>query len=322
MTFSQKETYKCVCGKEFQTANSFNGHKAHCPEHQIQKHGSLEFYKQVKKTQNINRNETVNKKWEVRKQQRLEKWISEQHTCEKCGKVMTEKFASGRFCSKSCANSRVFSQESKLKKSNTLKIRNKQPINRLKRNQSNIIRHETALKRYNIKPSTCTVCGVPLSYDKKNRKTCSETCLKKYYSIKIQNTRSTIGQFQVTSNYKWGYWKGYHCDSSWELAFLVYIHEKTNVELPSRNKDSFEYNHNGKLHHYYPDFIFNNNVYVEIKGRITDEVIYKINQFPKNKRLIVLYGDDLSICINYCKNKYGSKYWEKLYDKGLPNCMN
>jgi hypothetical protein len=35
------------------------------------------------------------------------------YTCEKCGKVTEEKFGSGRFCSRACANSRAHSAETK-----------------------------------------------------------------------------------------------------------------------------------------------------------------------------------------------------------------
>ena len=38
------------------------------------------------------------------------------YICEKCGKQVTEKYGSGRFCSRQCANSRTFSEESRQKK--------------------------------------------------------------------------------------------------------------------------------------------------------------------------------------------------------------
>jgi len=43
--------------------------------------------------------------------------------CEKCEKDHDGKFGSGRFCSRSCANSKVFSEESKRKKSEANKRR-------------------------------------------------------------------------------------------------------------------------------------------------------------------------------------------------------
>lgn len=38
------------------------------------------------------------------REKNLQKWIDEQHCCEICGKLMTIKYGSGRFCSKECAN--------------------------------------------------------------------------------------------------------------------------------------------------------------------------------------------------------------------------
>lgn len=40
--------------------------------------------------------------------------------CEKCGKEHNGSFGSGRFCSKSCANSRKHTEESRLKTSKSL----------------------------------------------------------------------------------------------------------------------------------------------------------------------------------------------------------
>lgn len=41
--------------------------------------------------------------------------------CEKCGKLVTTNFGSGRFCSRSCANARVHSEETKQKISKSVK---------------------------------------------------------------------------------------------------------------------------------------------------------------------------------------------------------
>jgi hypothetical protein len=35
------------------------------------------------------------------------------YTCEKCGKIVEERFGSGRFCSRACANTRIHSAETK-----------------------------------------------------------------------------------------------------------------------------------------------------------------------------------------------------------------
>lgn len=45
------------------------------------------------------------------------------YKCEKCGKEVFEKFGSGRFCSRACANSRVYTDEIKEKISKTMKTK-------------------------------------------------------------------------------------------------------------------------------------------------------------------------------------------------------
>src|ERR1035437_2452448 len=62
---------------------------------------------------------------------------------------------------------------------------------------------------------------------------------------------------------KKGWYKGYWCDSSWELAWVIY-----NIEhniLFERNHIGFEYVYNNCSYKYYPDFKINN-TYYEIKA--------------------------------------------------------
>lgn len=107
---------------------------------------------------------------------------------------------------------------------------------------------------------------------------------------------------------KHGSYKGYYCDSSWELAYIIY-----NLEhgiLFSRNKIGFNYIFNNKIHKYYPDFIIGEK-YVEIKGYFTDQVNEKIKQFPLN--LEIIDKEKIKPYLEYTINKYG-KDFIKLYD--------
>lgn len=117
------KTYTCECGRTFTEPNKFNGHKSNCRIHHEAK-GTLEQYKQ-KKLQNINAAKVSGikskEKADKKKEQKLNSWISEQHTCERCGKIMTEKFGSGRFCSRSCSNSHDKTEESREKISKSIK---------------------------------------------------------------------------------------------------------------------------------------------------------------------------------------------------------
>ena len=89
--------------------------------------------------------------------------------CKKCGKPVYEKFGSGKFCSRSCANSHVQTKEINEKRSKTL-------------SQRYLDRH---VDRYSI----CKICGkkfkLPInSYGKwYARATCSDECFSKANSL-------------------------------------------------------------------------------------------------------------------------------------------
>ena len=73
---------------------------------------------------------------------------------------------------------------------------------------------------------------------------------------------------------KYGTYKEFHCDSSWELAFVVYCLDH-NIII-KRCNEKFPYLYKNSLHYYHPDFIICNNIYVEIKNYVDDIVMEKI----------------------------------------------
>lgn len=127
--------YICECGKEYTNSQAFNGHKSHCKIH-FEAVG-----KDINKSNNYNpevqakAHATVSKNNAAKRQRQLEQWIAEQHECERCGKIMTEKFASGRFCSKTCANTRDCSPETREKLSRAAKeqaAKRPKPVNTIR----------------------------------------------------------------------------------------------------------------------------------------------------------------------------------------------
>lgn len=106
--------YVCECGRVFDRANSFNGHKSHCTAH-LTITGKLDFHKQLDQERGKKAAKTLIQAGIDRKQEALAVWLMTKPQCEKCGKVMTEKFGSGRFCSRVCAHSRPQSEETKQK---------------------------------------------------------------------------------------------------------------------------------------------------------------------------------------------------------------
>jgi hypothetical protein len=115
---------------------------------------------------------------------------------------------------------------------------------------------------------------------------------------------------------KKGYYKGIWCDSSWELAWVIY-----NIEHDikfKRNWEKFEYEYENKIHFYIPDFILENNQYIEIKGRrkiddLTEKELIKMNAFKEKNNLQILLEKEIKPYIDYAIKKYGNDFI-KLYE--------
>lgn len=105
-----------------------------------------------------------------------------------------------------------------------------------------------------------------------------------------------------------GWYKGIYCDSSWELAY-VYYHLENNLKI-ERCKETRKYIYNGKEHKYLPDFITKDGIF-EIKGFSTEQSKEKSKQNPDIK---VLYYEDVKPYLEFVENKFGEKFYEKLYE--------
>lgn len=146
-----------------------------------------------------------------------------------------------------------------------------------------------------------------LSEFAKNRTYTSETRKK----LSDHAKRRKLGGYVPNSikKHKRGNYKGYHCDSSWELAFVVYNLEHSITF--ERNTERFPYEFNGKVYNFIPDFILSDGTYLEIKGYIDERVKQKIIQFKYSLEII----DKIKIVkyLDYVINKYG-KDFTKLYE--------
>jgi len=107
---------------------------------------------------------------------------------------------------------------------------------------------------------------------------------------------------------KKGWYKGIFCDSSWELAFVIY-HIDHNIPI-KRCEEKRPYEYKGRTHYYIPDFIVNDKI-IEIKGFNTEQWQIKM---LNNKDVTVLYEEDMKPYFEYVENKYGKNYIE-MYEK-------
>jgi len=117
------------------------------------------------------------------------------------------------------------------------------------------------------------------------------------------------GHRQGSGRGKKGWYKGFFCDSSWELAFIIYCLDN-GIEI-ARNTDRRTYEWEGKSRTYIPDFIVEG-VVTEVKGYKTEQWLAK---HEANPDVEVLYEKELRPILDYVKDKYG-KDFINLYESG------
>jgi hypothetical protein len=105
-----------------------------------------------------------------------------------------------------------------------------------------------------------------------------------------------------------GYFLDILWQSSYELSYLIYCFEN-NIEIRRFDLDPIEYYYQNKIHHYFPDFIQNNELIVEYKGWINGK------ELAKRKAAKEIYNDKYIIIDNKELNNMNieppkSEIWE------------
>lgn len=293
--------YKCkYCGKDFEKLQSLVAHYRHCKlnpnfDEEKYKQKNKEISKKSHDTQFFN---NQNKEENIKKERIL--------ICKNCGKeyklnLSDKEFINGKyskFCSRSCANTRHHSEETKKK----IGLKIKKIINE---NPTVFKSCHKPIGHYII---YCKECGKEIIYDgQKNKKIyCSKECKHNWLS------KHTGGYRLGSGHSKSGWYKGIRCDSTWELAFLIY-HLDNNLYIERCNIKR-KYIWKNKEHVYYPDFITDKGI-IEIKGYKTEQSEEKRKQNPD---IINIYKEDIQFYLDYIKEKY-DKPLIYLYDNSKPN---
>ena len=123
----------------------------------------------------------------------------------------------------------------------------------------------------------------------------------------LAKKRNLGGYIKGSGRGKKGWYKGFFCDSSWELAYVIYCLDK-GISIV-RNLEKRSYTWEGKDKNYIPDFLVEDSL-VEIKGYKTPQWEEKIKSNPDIK---VLYEDDMRPILDYVVMKYGQNFIE-LYE--------
>lgn len=109
-----------------------------------------------------------------------------------------------------------------------------------------------------------------------------------------------------------GWYRGYWCDSSWELAYVIYNLEH-GIHFV-RNKVGFDYFYDGMTRKYYPDYILDDGTYVEVKGYADEKVKVKHETFISSGHTLQVIGKtEIQPYLDYVIEKYG-KNFTSLYE--------
>lgn len=227
--------------------------------------------------------------------------------CLNCGSEIFNK--RNIFCCRSCSASynnkkRKLTENTKKKISNSIKqkLLNGEKIGCCK---INLDKNQNKIKKI------CIGCGKEFfTYKSQNHIFCSLKCKNENWKRLAKTIAPNSGGYRKGSGTgKKGWFKGYWCDSSYELAWVIY-HIDHNITF-ERNYQKFEYEYQNKKYFYIPDFIKEKTFY-EIKGYLDAKSKEKHKQF--NGDLQILFKKDMIHIFNYVENKYG-KDFIKLYDK-------
>ena len=244
------------------------------------------------------------------------------YICENCGNEHDGSYGSGRFCSKTCRGAFVAKDQHTGCKSNKkwiCRICNMIFTSRQKMydhlhnfhnqhgiwNKGQTIDTDPILKKQieklcegyksgRIKPS---FLGRHLTKEHKD----------KMISTYIQNR---------TDNKYRGNYKGIYFQYSFELAWLVWNFEH-GIKVFRCDK-TFQYwdSKQQKERTYYPDFELEDGTIIEIKGIMNQNVLDKqkavLEQY--NGKYLILQENDIKHCLEYCKEKYGNNFIQKLKD--------
>ena len=234
--------------------------------------------------------------------------------CPKCGnefeiRILESLFKRNKynkFCSQSCANGKIWSEEHKRLLSetnkNSEKVKQANIINleklRLSGNSRGLGKSKCSTnKSYTFTCLYCGEMGEEHNY-RKNRKY-HPSCWKK----------ASGGIRKGSSRGKSGLYKGYWCDSSYELAYLIFCLEHSiSIE---RNKQSFAYVYKLKQHLFFPDFRVNGKL-TEIKNYRSDLTDAKL--LSVTEPIDIYYKDTIQFALEYVIGKYGKNFVD-LYEK-------
>lgn len=161
---------------------------------------------------------------------------------------------------------------------------------------------------YKSNPRICPICGNDIPFQKRFAKTCSILCGRKLngkHNHETQMVRHSSGGIRTHQGWgKQGRYHGLWCNSTWELAWIIY-QEEHGIKF-EKYHGYFNYVFRGVNLKYYPDFQLEDGTIVELKGYNSEQWKAKLASVPSDRKILVLYKKDMKPILEYVKKKYGN----------------
>lgn len=248
--------------------------------------------------------------------------------CE-CRFRVTFKYRKTKFCSKKCYSlSRITlikcrMCENTFKSSLNRYTCSEECSNKLKKVSNKLAAEKRRVKAQDRELRPVWNKGLTKETDERLKKS-SETAKRRNIEnparvLKRKHSAETIVKLKINAGGvrrgsgrgKSGWYKGYWCDSTYELVWIIY--QLDNGKHPVRNTLAYFYQWDGKLRRYYPDFVLDGVVY-EIKGYETPRDLEKYRSVM-DKTLIVLLRTDLQSEFLHVQGNYEYSTLSDLYDE-------
>jgi hypothetical protein len=215
--------------------------------------------------------------------------------CVTCGNVVK---TGTKFCSRQCSNqNRVPTSDHKKKVAESLRVY--------------YSTHRQKNKKAYPTPKVvlnCQACPNQFLVTKwkQQQRFCSKACSFKKGSI----DRSKNGGLREGGGWgKQGWYKGYTCDSTWELAYIIWALDH-GIEV-RRNKIGYPYQWEGKTYRYYPDFLLPaSNELVEIKGYMNPRTAAKLQAV----KVTLIDEQGIKPYLEYAQKKFNTKNLAEVYE--------
>ena len=226
----------------------------------------------------------------------LNEYLDSPKYCPNCNDVIPFEKRNNKYCSQSCsttyANLKRGPKSEKEKQNISAGVR-KYTISNPRTKKEKITQ-----KRY----KRCVVCDTEFELSgRSNRTTCGKDCF-------ITNQGRNATKQKSHGGGKKGIYKDFHCDSTYELAFLIY-HLDHGIPF-ARCEETRTYVYNGLTKLYTPDFVVNDDI-VEVKGFMSKQAEAKLTQ---NSDIKVIDRIGIKPYIKYVQKTYNVSKIESLYD--------